>query len=106
MEHKSCKVFLHDLKGTEHSVDVTASTLYEAVALALKILKRTEWVEGISQGLGDIKVEVQTVPVQHHVELMDFSKWLKQRGNKPVDIIRRQKVREILGIPEPVKFEY
>lgn len=106
MEHKSCKVYLHDLKGTEHSVDVTAASLYEAVALALKILKRTEWVEGISQGGGDIKVEVQTVPVQHHVELRDFRKWLEQRGNKPVDIIRRQKVRAILGISEPVEFKY
>jgi hypothetical protein len=32
---KSCTVVIHDLNKTEHVLDVTAETLYEAVAQAL-----------------------------------------------------------------------
>jgi len=36
-----------DLAGTEHAVEVTAESLYEAVAQALGILRGDIWVEEI-----------------------------------------------------------
>jgi hypothetical protein len=104
MEFKSCKVSLRDREGVEHSVQVTAGTLYEAVALGLKTLRHTEWVEDLPEG--EIQVAVQNVPVSHTVKFMAFKKWLEQRGRSPVGIIRRQKVRAILEIPEPTVYKY
>ena len=37
MAVRSCRVTVTDLEGISHSVDVTASTLYEAVALGLPL---------------------------------------------------------------------
>jgi len=52
MAVRSCRVTVTDLEGISHSVEVTASTLYEAVALGLAALRDAEWVAGIPEGLG------------------------------------------------------
>jgi hypothetical protein len=48
MEVKSCRVTISDMEGVVHSVEVTAATLYEAVAFGLRELQGSEWVEGIA----------------------------------------------------------
>jgi hypothetical protein len=47
---KSCTVIIHDLTKTEHSLDVTAETLYEAVAQALTAIQAHDWVAEIGKG--------------------------------------------------------
>jgi hypothetical protein len=43
------------------SVEVTAATLYEAVAQGLAAIRGNEWVAGIAQELNVIKVSVADV---------------------------------------------
>jgi len=64
MSVRSCRVTIQDLDGTSYTADVTASTLYEAVAQGLAALRKNEWVEGI---------------VEHQVKIADFMKWLNDR---------------------------
>ncbi|HEY0702545.1 MAG TPA: hypothetical protein VGD60_07240 [Candidatus Acidoferrales bacterium] len=104
MELKACKVSLYDQEGIEHSVHVTAATLYEAIAMALKILGRTEWVGEFAPHVGDVQVEVKSVPISHTVKLAVFNKWLSQRGTSPAEMTRRQRVRAILEIAAPGEF--
>ena len=40
----SCKVTIRDMEGVDHSVEVTASTLYEAVALGIAAIRSDDWV--------------------------------------------------------------
>jgi hypothetical protein len=40
----------------DHTVTVTASTLYEAVALGLVSIRGEEWVAGIAEGLNAVRV--------------------------------------------------
>jgi hypothetical protein len=47
----SCRVTIEDLNGVSHTVDVSAATLYEAVAQGLAAIRGNEWVAGIAQGL-------------------------------------------------------
>jgi hypothetical protein len=47
---KSCTVIIHDLNLTEHALDVTAETLYEAVAQALAALGANDWAGDIGRG--------------------------------------------------------
>ena len=47
---RSCRVTMQDNDGISHTVEVTAATLYEAVAQGLAALRGREWVEGIPQG--------------------------------------------------------
>jgi hypothetical protein len=38
-----------DLKGVEHTIEVTADSLYEAVAQALPVFRGSEWVETFAE---------------------------------------------------------
>ena len=66
-----------------HTVEVTAATLYEAVAQGLAAIKGQEWVGEIAEGLNVAKVSVLPVRVEHEVKLMDFTKWLERKGGSP-----------------------
>ena len=82
MPIRSCRVTIQDMDGVSHTVEVTAATLYEAVAQGLAICGN-EWVAGIAQGLNVIKVSVADVRVELEVKLMDFTKWLERTGESP-----------------------
>ena len=97
MPVRSCRVTIRDLGGVAHSVDVTAESLFEAVAQGLAALRGNEWVAGIAQGV--VKVSVADVRVEHQVRLKDFTDWLDRPGRSPRDIIQRQRIRSILGLP-------
>jgi hypothetical protein len=45
MSVRSCRVTIRDLEGIEHSAEVTAESLYEAVALGLRAIRQCSWVE-------------------------------------------------------------
>ena len=50
---KACTVIIHHLNKTEHALDVTAETLYEAVAQALAALRVNDWVGDIRRRVDD-----------------------------------------------------
>ena len=97
MAMRSCRVTIQDLDGVAHSVEVTASTLYEAVAQGLAAIRGHEWVAGMSEGRA-VKVSVADVRVEHEVKLGDFTKWVERKGGSPREVFQRGKVREILGM--------
>jgi hypothetical protein len=53
---KACTVVVHDLNDTAHSLDVSAETLYEAVAQALAAVKGHEWAADIGRRLTTVTV--------------------------------------------------
>ncbi len=57
------------MNGVSHTVEVTAATLYEAVALGMAAIRTDEWVNGIAQGLNPVKVRVMNVPVDTKLDL-------------------------------------
>jgi len=97
---RSCRVTIRDVDGVLHSVNVTAASLYEAVAQGLATIRGCDWVAGISQGLNTVKVSVSNVHVEHEVRLQDFSKWLEKHGGTPRETSDRQRIRAILGMPK------
>ena len=66
MEVKSCRVTIFDMEGVAHTVEVTAATLYEAVALGLKQIRHDDWVEGIAGAMNPVTVCVKNVQVETH----------------------------------------
>ncbi len=87
------------MDGVSHTVEVTAATLYEAVAQGLAAIRGNEWVGGIAQGLNVVKVSVADVRVEHAVKLLDFTKWLEKPGGSPRETSDRRRIRAILGMP-------
>jgi hypothetical protein len=98
MPVRLCRVTIRDLEGVEHTVLVTASTLYEAVALGLASLQGEEWVAGIAEGLNAVRVAVTNVRVEHSVKIQDFNAWLQREGGSPREISDRRRIREIVGM--------
>jgi hypothetical protein len=98
MPVRSCRVTICDMQGIEHTVQVTAGTLYEAVALGLASIRTHEWVEGIPDGLNAVKVSASNIPVEHSVTVKDFNAWLNRPSRSPREIISRQKILDILGL--------
>jgi hypothetical protein len=99
MPLRACRVTLEDMNGVTHTVEVTAGTLYEAVAQGLAAMRGNEWVAGIAEGLNAVKVSVADVRVEHAVKMIDFKKWLERPGGSPREVGQRQRIRAILGTP-------
>lgn len=97
MALKTCRVSCVDLRGVEHAVDVTADSLYEAVAQALRIFRDNEWVEGIERGQMLISVKVKHPETEHTVRVQDFERWLEASPRSPAEMIFKNRLRELLG---------
>jgi hypothetical protein len=94
---RTCTVAVKDLGNVEHSVEVTAETLYEAIATALAALQKDNWVGEIGQGFSTVTVVVQQPPVKHEVKMKDFLSWLGRHGRSPAEVMLKQKLERILG---------
>ena len=71
------------MEGAEHTVQLKASTLYEAVALGLASIRSDEWVEEIPERLNSVKASVLNIPVEHSVKITDFNAWLLKGRRQP-----------------------
>lgn len=98
MAVRSCKVTIQDMEGVSHTVEVTAATLYEAVALGMAAIRTDEWVTGIAQGLNTVKVRVTNPVVEHEIMLKDFTKWLDKTSGSPRELSDRKRIKSILGM--------
>jgi hypothetical protein len=94
---RSCTVSLKDLQDIQHSVDVNAETLFEAIAIALAALEKDSWVGEVGQGLSTVTVLVQQPPIRHEVKIRDFLSWLGRQGRSPAEVTLKQKLERILG---------
>jgi hypothetical protein len=97
MALRSCRVTVTDVNGVKHSAEVTASTLYEAVALGLAAIRGHDWGAEIPEGLNIVDVSVSEIVVTHSVMLRDFKNWVNRTGGAPREVLLRHRIREILG---------
>ena len=93
---RTCTVAVKDIRDVEHSIEVTAETLYEAIAMALAALQQDNWVGEIGRGF-TVTVLVQQPPVKHEVKMKDFVSWLGRQGRSPAEVMLKQKLEKILG---------
>jgi hypothetical protein len=69
---KVCTVIVYDLNEIAHSLDVTAESLYEAIAQALAAFRGHDWVGDIGKGLTTVTVKVRNPEIMHVVKIQDF----------------------------------
>jgi len=91
-------VAVQDSEGISHTVD-DRCYFYEAVAQGLAALRCDDWVADFGERIGVVRVSVAEVQIEHEVKLRDFTSWLERPGRSPREIIERQKIRGILGMP-------
>ena len=93
---RNCSVSCVDLRGCEHTVEVTADSLYEAVAQGLRVFREDDWVDTIGRGQTTISVVVRNPAVEHKVRIQDFERWLKSQGRTPADVSLKSRLQELL----------
>jgi hypothetical protein len=84
------------MDGIEHSVQVSADSLYEAIALGLRALHRNSWTGEIPKGLNGVTVSQLNPAVEHTVQMKVFQNWLAKKGGSPSERSARAKIKEIL----------
>jgi len=92
---KTCTVSCEDAEGHQHAVEVTAESLYEAVAQALVTFRGDEWMADIGKG-HTVTVRVQQPAIEHRVRVAEFERWLAQNGKSPSEMTLKVRLRLIL----------
>ncbi|MGO9454270.1 MAG: hypothetical protein ACLQDV_24960 [Candidatus Binataceae bacterium] len=95
MALRTCKVSHRDASGVEHTVEVTARSLYEAVARGLHILRRNDWVDTIHQS-STIAITIKEPEVEHRVRIKDFENWLASNGKSLVEQAFKSDLRNLV----------
>jgi len=72
---RTCTASYSDLKGVEHVIEVTADSLYEAVAQGLRVFRENDWIDEVGRGQTTISVVVRQPEVQHKVRVQEFERW-------------------------------
>jgi hypothetical protein len=94
---KRCRVSFRDSEGVEHSVELDARTLYEAVGLAIDRFRRCEHVKYDPQGLHEFTIEPREPGTQHRLSRNTFDAWLRRPGRSPADVSLKSRLKGLLG---------
>jgi hypothetical protein len=94
-----CRVSYLDSRNIEHAVDVTADSLFEAAAVAVRAFREGALIDELPVAGRELRIAVFPVPVEHRVRLQRVEQWA-QTGTvkRPVEMLRRERVRELLGL--------
>ena len=100
MAIRACRVYCRDIEGIEHSVEVSAESLYEAVARGLAVFRSADWASDIGHGQTTITVVVKQPDLEHKVRMVrmrDFEAWLESNGRSPAEMILKSRLRQLFG---------
>jgi hypothetical protein len=94
-----CRVTYLDSGNVEHVVEVTADSLFEAAAAAVKAFREGALVDELPGAGTELRITVLPFPVEHRVRLRRVEQWCQTGTVKsPVEKLRRERVRELLGL--------
>jgi hypothetical protein len=94
---RTCRVSCRDSRGVEHAVEVTAESLYEAVAQALRVFRDDDWNQGPGHVPAAIVVRIKQPELEHIVQVRDFVNWLDSAGRTPAEMALKTRLRNMLG---------
>jgi len=90
-----CIVSFTDSEGIRHSVEITATTLYEAAALAINEFRRCGFTSNAPGPATRLTVAVKTPATSHEVQWGKIEAWLQSAG-KPNEQGMKGRLRELL----------
>jgi hypothetical protein len=90
-----CKVSFKDARGIRHAAEVEADSLFEAVILAVRLLKASPWVDVVGPStLFD--VEVREPSTSHSITMQQVQRWLDGASPSPNESVRKAKLKNVL----------
>ena len=92
---RTCLVSFTDSEGIRHSVEVTASTLYEAAVFAITQFRRCGFTANAPGPATRLTVAVKQPSTAHEVQWGKVETWLESAG-KPNEQGLKSRLRELL----------
>ena len=94
-----CRVSYLDSRNIEHAVDVTADSLFEAVAAAVRAFREGALVDELPSAGTELRISVFPLPVEHRVRLQRVEQWAQTGTVKsPVEMLRRERFVQELSV--------
>ncbi len=97
MSISKCIVRLKDCHNTEHSVEVYAESLYEAVLRGLNRMEVVGWESNGNETIQRVEVEIHQEPTRHIVDVPKLLKWVQEDSMYPAQQTRKEKLRKLLS---------
>ena len=88
MVARICLVTVTDLRGIRQSVQVTAESVFDAVARALSALRHDAWIDMIGPATR-LEIQVPQPAITHTVTVQQLERWANGSAINPDDRIRR-----------------
>jgi len=95
MPTRVCSVSFLDYRGTRHTVEVEAESLFEAAALGIQRLKMCDWVEGLGPATR-LEVKVSQPTTRHELTVAQVRRWSESAATSPDDRMRRDRVSALI----------
>jgi|SRR5579859_1809072 len=93
---RTCLVSFTDSEGIQHAVEVSASTLYEAAALAIAEFRRCGFTDHAPGAATRLTVTVRAPATSHEVRMSKIEAWLQSGGRSPNEQALKVRLRELL----------
>jgi len=90
-----CRVSFTDSDGVVHTVGVDATSVYEAVALAV-VEFRSDALSEPPSTLTEFIISIPRPAVEHRIRLGQVTKWTEGTRDGPAGLVKRQRVKELL----------
>jgi len=87
-----CFVSFLDVSGIRHQVEVEATSMYEAAALAIKAFREHDCEPG---SLSQLDIEIRTA-VTHTLTVKKLREWLNGGAKTPKEVVIKDRLRELI----------
>jgi len=94
---RSCSVSFTDSEGITHTVEISASTLYEAAVLALEEFRRHGFADATFGPGTKLTVKVRQPELSHVVSVGRLRSWLDGSGKSPVEHAMKSRLRGLVS---------
>lgn len=93
----NCRVSFEDGAGITHTVSLSASSLYEAAALALAEFKKSGFALGAVGPGTRLRIAVEAPTTAHELSVGKLQAWLDSGGKTPREQAVKVRLRQALG---------
>lgn len=93
---RSCTVSFRDASGIQHSLEITAESLYEAAALAIKVFRSKKWDVPLPPPTA-LQIAVKAPAVTHTLTIKQVEDWVGATPKNPKEALTKKRLRELLA---------
>jgi hypothetical protein len=94
---RKCRVAFTDSESLSHSLEVVASSLYEAATLAVAEFRRCGFADAAPGSAARPTVSAEAPSTTHALTVRKLSTWLAGGGKSPSEQALKVRLRELLG---------